>query len=284
MPASTPSPSSADPDVPADQKIGERDLARWSTGPGRTLLRAVAAVVRKLPGGEGAVTWSKANLAFVLFATVALIVVGALTSIAEDVYENVTDHDGVATFDRPVLDWAVAHRSPDLNSAVTTFTDIGGPVGMTLLATAVIAALAITYRQWSPVVIGAVGALGSLAMTIAGKDLVGRARPPQSLAVPPYEVSASFPSGHTLNATTLTTLVVYLVLIQTTRVWQRVLTVTLGVLFVLSMGLSRVFLGHHWLTDVIAGWAIGLAWAIAVITAHRLYLTLRRTEPTVGAA
>ena len=104
------------------------------------------------------------------------------------------------------------------------------------------------------------------------------------MAVPPYEVSASFPSGHTLNATTLTTLVVYLVLIQTTRVWQRVLTVTLGLLFVLSMGLSRVFLGHHWLTDVIAGWAIGLAWAIAVITAHRLYLTLRRTEPAVDAA
>jgi undecaprenyl-diphosphatase len=44
------------------------------------------------------------------------------------------------------------------------------------------------------------------------------------------------------------------------------------------MGLSRVFLGHHWLSDVIMGWLLGLAWLGVIITAHRLYLTVRRNR------
>jgi membrane-associated phospholipid phosphatase len=50
------------------------------------------------------------------------------------------------------------------------------------------------------------------------------------------------------------------------------------------MGLSRVYLGHHWLTDVLVAWALGLGWLTVVITAHRLLLTLRKpaTPDTAG--
>ena len=46
-------------------------------------------------------------------------------------------------------------------------------------------------------------------------------------------------------------------------------------LYALAMGMSRVFLGHHWFTDVVAGFVAGTAWAIVVILAHRLLLRIQ---------
>jgi membrane-associated phospholipid phosphatase len=120
---------------------------------------------------------------------------------------------------------------------------------------------------------------------VVGKDLVGRARPPQAYAIPPYETSPSFPSGHTLNSTVIASLVAYLIVLHVTSILVRILAIVLAVGWFVAMGLSRVFLGHHWLTDVIAGWTLGLAWVAVVIGAHQLFLTVRgyrRRHPVVG--
>jgi len=259
-----------------DDTIGARDLTTWHTRFGQWLVGLFSELARaSRPAARRVASWSTAHVAFLVFAVIALGVMVGLVEGVETVYEAVVGRDGITVVDHPVLDTAVSLRSPGLDSAITAFTDVGGPVGMPILAAVTVAIITWRRRRWTPFVLTLIAAAGSLAMTIVGKDFVDRARPPASLAVPPLESSPSFPSGHTLNATVLTTVVVYLVLIETTAAWQRTLAVTIGTLFVLSMGLSRVFLGHHWLTDVIAGWLIGLAWALAVITAHRLWLTLR---------
>lgn len=265
-----------DPQRDDHGSIGQRDLARWDTRFGQWLVSLVTSIVRALrPAAGRATAWSLGNLAFVVFSVIALVVIALLVKGAQEVYEGVVGGNGLTAVDRPVLDAMVSARHPTLDGVITTFTNIGGPIGMPLLATAVVAVITLSRRRWTPVVVTVIAAAGSLLMTVVGKDLVGRARPPTSLAVPPLEVSPSFPSGHALNATVLTTVVVYLVLMETTAVWQRVVSIVGGLAFVVAMGRSRVYLGHHWLTDVVAGWAIGFAWALAVITAHRLWLTLR---------
>ncbi len=120
---------------------------------------------------------------------------------------------------------------------------------------------------------------GSLSMTLVGKAVVGRLRPPQVDAVPPFESSPSFPSGHALNSTTIAGMIAYLLLLHLRRRAGRVLTVVLAAAWAVSIGLSRVFLGHHWLTDVMVGWALGAAWLAVVVTAHRIFLTVRHARP-----
>ena len=213
-----------------------------------------------------------------------LLVVSAATALAGSVYDAVVEKDGVAGLDRPALDLAMSMRTPFGNDLVRAWTTVGGPVGMPILATAVAVTLALLWRQWTPVVLIAATAAGSLLLTVVGKDLVGRTRPPLVDAVPPYELSASFPSGHSLNAAAIGGVVAYLVLRRQRSARARSLTVAAAVAFAVTMGLSRVYLGHHWLTDVLAAWALGVAWLAVVITAHRLLLTLRPPEahPILG--
>ena len=208
--------------------------------------------------------------------------VGALTFAAvmaagsAEIYEAVVEEEGVAGFDRPVLDVALALRSPGLDAAVTAFTDVGGQVGMTTLATVVALGLALGWRSWTPVALIGVAGAGSVAMTVAGKTVVGRPRPPIADAVPPFESSAAFPSGHALNALVIAGVVAYLLVRKQSSAPARAATVAVAAVFALTMGLTRVYLGHHWLTDVLVAWTVGAAWLTVVVTGHRLFLTLRR--------
>lgn len=211
-----------------------------------------------------------------LILAVGASIAAMTTWLASETYEAVVDAEGVALWDQPLLDTMVTLRSPELDDLATAYTTIGGVVGMPVLAVATMVLLATRRRSWTPVILISAAAAGSLLMTIAGKDLIGRARPPLTSAVPPYEHSASFPSGHTLNALVVAGVVAYLLVLRQRSRRVRVLTITVAALFVLAMGASRVFLGHHWFTDVLAAWMLGLGWVAIVITAHRLYLTTQR--------
>ncbi|KQO64442.1 phosphatidic acid phosphatase [Curtobacterium sp. Leaf261] len=253
--------------------MGGLDLTEWRTPVGRR----VAGTAHRLGSRFGARNVLIATLA------VGMVLAAFFTWLASEVYEAVLENGDVAVLDRPVLASMLPLRSPVLDTVVTAWTDVGGTIGMPIVAVVFLVVLTVRRRSWTPLVLLVSAAAGSLLMTIAGKDLIGRARPPHSDAVPPYEHSPSFPSGHTLNATVIAGTVVYLLLLRQSTVVARVTTIVCGTVFVVTIGLSRVFLGHHWLTDVLAAWVLGLAWLSIVITAHRLFLTVtgaRRVDST----
>ena len=249
-----------------DRYVGDRDLTRWYTPVGR----GAANVARRVGAQFGP------NAALIITLLVGMAIAIILSILAVQIYDAVTDSDGVAGFDRPLLAAAIGLRSPVADVLATGYTDIAGPIGMPILAVAWLLVLSIRRRSWTPAILIAAAGSGSLLMTIAGKQLIGRTRPPLVDAVPPFEYSPSFPSGHSLNAVVIAGVVAYLLILRQRRVRVRVVIVTVATVFALTIGISRVFLGHHWFTDVLAAWALGAAWLALVVTAHRLYLTARK--------
>ncbi|MDT0170981.1 phosphatase PAP2 family protein [Pseudarthrobacter sp. BRE9] len=228
-------------------------------------------------------TWFKPYAALVLTILVGGVVIVSLALLGSEVYDDVVDSAGLANLDKPALALAETLRSPVLDAFVTGFTNIGGGIGMPILASILTAWLTFLGRNWRPLVLIGGAAAASVTATTYGKKLVGRTRPDHADAVPPYEDSPSFPSGHTLNTTVVISLVIYLICLQFHTMRVRVTAITAGTIFIIAMGLSRVFLGHHWLTDVMAGWVLGLVWVAIVILAHRLFHLVRRREHA-GAA
>ena len=222
--------------------------------------------------------WIKPYAALWLTMAVGGTLIVAMALFGAEVYSDVVDDEGLASLDIPALDYSQSLRNPGLDAFVTGFTNIGGGIGMPILATILTAWLTFLSRSWRPLLLVGGAAAVSTAATTLGKRLVGRTRPDHSEAVPPYEDSPSFPSGHTLNTTVVIGVLVYLICLQFQVLSARITAITAGAVFIIAMGLSRVFLGHHWLTDVIAGWTLGLAWVGFVILAHRMFHLIRRRE------
>lgn len=215
-----------------------------------------------------------------LWVTMAIggVVVVLLALLSAEVYDDVVDDAGLANLDKPTLGMMEQLRSPALDSFVTGFTNIGGGIGMPILGSLLTAWLIWTSRTWRPLILIGGAAAVSVTATSLGKTLIGRTRPDHADAIPPYESSPSFPSGHTLNTTVVIGLVVYLACLQIQRTAARVSLIAAGAAFIFAMGMSRVYLGHHWMTDVIIGWVLGLAWVGIVILAHRLFHVIRHRE------
>lgn len=139
------------------------------------------------------------------------------------------------------------------------FSALGGFTVLGLLTVAIAAYLWMTDRKTSALYIGAAVVTG-VVFAILLKAGFDRSRPE---VVPHATLTdlSSFPSGHSmLSAVTYLTLGL-LVIRDEERKPVRILIMGCSVLLTLAVGISRIYLGVHWPTDVLAGWAVGLAWA-----------------------
>lgn len=203
-----------------------------------------------------------------LFGGVLLpfVIFGAL---AEEVWER----EGFA-WDTPIL-WALhRHASPLLDTAMLRATELGGPVPMAALAALVFVGL-LTRRRLGDAAFLALASGGAAALNILAILSFQRARPTLWPTLV-QETDYGFPSGHAMGS--LAVITALIILAWPTR-W-RWLVLAFGSPFVLAVGLSRIYLGVHYPSDIVAGWCGALLWvsgvqALRVVPLSRRYLPQR---------
>lgn len=162
-------------------------------------------------------------------------------------------------FDDSMIRWMGAHHSPGLDAVMLEVTALGtGTVVMMVVAVAALF-LVLTQHKYSAILL--------FASTFGGTVLIGVLklgfnRPRPSLFVPAvHTVSSSFPSGHAMSAAIVYSTVAYLAARLHRRKWARWLVMTAALVLIALISFSRMYLGVHYPSDVIAGVAVGLAWA-----------------------
>ena len=151
--------------------------------------------------------------------------------------------------------------SRSVQEAMRDVTAMGGVTVMTMVTIVGVLAFLMHKRRWHAGILAVTVLLAFVSSEVL-KHLYSRPRPD---LVPhgSYVYSSSFPSGHsTLSAATFLTLAVLIASLEPSRGTKRMVFL-LAALLVLGIGFSRVYLGVHWPSDVLAGWCLGAAWALA---------------------
>ena len=189
---------------------------------------------------------------------VAVVSTLAFALLAGEVVEGDT-----RAFDLMLLQAAQSLQAehPRVFETMRDFSGLGSTVVLTLFTTATVGYLALVSMRTSAFLVAASTLSGALCVR-AFKVAFGRARPDTAYAEL-VTTTLSFPSGHaTMSAVVFLTLGA-LVANTRTRWVERLYILGAAALMALLVGTSRVALGVHWATDVLAGWAFGSAWAIA---------------------
>lgn len=219
---------------------------------------------------------------FTILLVFALIIGGTwvVVELADEVAEGDTQNTDEALLMalREGADTNNPIGPPWVESLMRDFTALGGAGILTfiVLSVAIFYVIQGKYREMLFLLVAVVGAY---LISYALKDFFGRARP-QFVASGTYYSFTSFPSGHALLAAATYLTLGSIVAELMTRNRLKAFVLLLALFLAVLVGFTRVYLGVHWPSDVLAGWVIGAVWAMICWLGVRF---LRRREAVTPA-
>ena len=186
-------------------------------------------------------------------------------------------------FDLWVADALHAHASgaPVLSGAIRVVGALGSLAALALVSVAAAATL-LVQRRWSALAVWLVAVIGGEALNLLLKDLFARPRPrfERPLVV---ETSYSFPSGQAMESLVVYGMLAYFAVLILSSSGKRVAVAVGAAVLVVLIGFGRAYLGAHYLSDVVGGFAAGGAWLGAAIAGWEA-IRSRNTEGRGGQA
>ena len=205
--------------------------------------------------------------------------VWGLAELTDEVVEGATrglDRDILLAMRTPG-DLSDPVGSPYLEEMARDLTALGGTVVITG-ATVLAAGFFLMRRSLGSMTYLLVAAGGGIALSSIGKEVFDRPRPdlvPHGSLV----YTASFPSGHSMMAAVAYLTIGVLIARVLPQRRQKAYVLAIAVILTVLVGISRVYLGVHWPTDVAAGWLAGAAWAVLCVLVARLLSRRGHVEP-----
>jgi len=203
-----------------------------------------------------------------LIATIGIVGLAScllILFVLAELFEEVLEREAFA-FDTNFLLWLHQFASPGVDNVMLTITRLGNPNVVVII---VVVSFAILWwrRYYQEAKIFALACLGAFILNTGLKLLFTKHRPTLWTQLI-TETSFSFPSGHALGSLVLYGFLAYLLATHYPRFSKFIYG--MAVAMIASIGISRLYLGVHWPTDVIAGYGVGFLWLMMCIAMLKL--------------
>ncbi|CAN5265584.1 phosphatase PAP2 family protein [soil metagenome] len=197
------------------------------------------------------------GLKFVILFVGVFLPLCLFSALAEDVVEQ-----KIFFFDRPLLSFIHAHANASLDATMIFFTTAGSALVLVPFNATVLFYL-LWRRQRAQATFWFLTFAGAALLNYLAKHVFARIRPDLWISIRP-ESTFSFPSGHAMQSMAV---VAGLVALAWPGRW-RAPALVVGACFVFLVGLSRVYLGVHFPSDILAGWTASVAWVVGLRNLH----------------
>ncbi len=177
--------------------------------------------------------------------------------------------------DQIVNIWFRTERFHGLTILFIAITDIGGPIGMGIIS--VVITVLLVRKERASAAYMVVTGIGGLLLNVGLKLLYARARPDVVTAIAVAQGN-SFPSGHAMGSFIILGAIAYLMLRQAFTWKLKSILLALILTLIVLVGLSRIYLGVHWSSDIIAGWCAGTVWLASATVAFETHLRIRQMK------